>query len=319
MKIVVLDGYTMNPGDNPWSPLEEFGEVRVFDRSAADEVLPRAMDAEVIVTNKVVLNRERLDALPRLQFITVTATGVNVVDLEAARERGVPVSNVPEYGSRTVAQFVMAQLLHLCHRVQRHDGFIREGQWAKRQDFSFWESPQRELVGKTLGVVGFGRIGQEVGRLAHAFGMKVLAATGTGRPSVEYSPFEYVSLEQLAHSSDVVSLHCPLTDANHQMVNTRFLTSMKPSAFLINTARGGLVHERDLSAALEQGLIAGAALDVVSTEPIDAQNPLLNAPNCLLTPHMAWAALESRTRLMQATAENIRSFLAGTPTNMVNS
>ena len=318
MKIVVLDGYTMNPGDNPWSPLEEFGEVQIFERSAPDEVIPRAMDAEIIVTNKIEITRERLDALPRLQFVSVTATGVNVVDLEATRERGVPVSNVPEYGSRTVAQFVMAQLLHLCHRVPLHDNLIREGQWAQRQDFSFWESPQRELVGKTLGVVGFGRIGQEVGKLAHAFGMKVLATTGTRRPTVDYSPFEYVSLDQLAPRSDVVSLHCPLTDTNHQMVNGSFLAAMKPSAFLINTARGALIHEEDLSAALEQGQIAGAALDVVSTEPIAPQNPLLKAPNCLLTPHMAWAAQESRARLMRSPAETIRAFLAGAPTNGVN-
>lgn len=318
MQIVVLDGRTLNPGDNPWTLLKPLGNLEIYEQSSPEEALVRSRNADILITNKVSITKAMIDQLPQLKYITVTATGVNVVDLDSADQRKIPVSNVPEYSSRTVAQFVFAQILRFCHRVAEHDKAIRQGKWESCGDFSFWESPQIELVKKTMGIIGFGKIGQEVGKIAHAFGMEVLAATGRRRPNVSYVPFQYVDLDILLKKADFISLHCPLTDANKDMVNEAFLKKMKPSAYLINTARGGLVSEPELKTALNNDWMAGAALDVVSEEPIADASPLLDAKNCLLTPHMAWAALESRERLMQTTAENIAAFISGRPRNIVN-
>ena len=329
MKIVVLDGYTLNPGDNPWDEVAALGELVVHDRTAPQQVVERAAGAGIVLTNKTPLTAQDLERLPELRYISVLATGYNIVDTAAAARRGIPVSNVPVYGTDAVAQFVFALLLELCHRVGLHDRLVREGEWTKSGDYSFWKVPLVELAGRTLAVVGFGRIGRRVGELAHAFGMKVLAveppaseppaeAAPPGPAAPEYRPFAWASLEEAFAAADVVSLNCTLTPDNEGMVNATLLRRMKPTAFLINAARGQLVNEADLAQALAAGRLAGAALDVVSGEPIHPDNPLLEAPNCILTPHIAWAALEARRRLMRTTAENIRGFLAGNPQNRVN-
>jgi glycerate dehydrogenase len=318
MQITVLDGFTLNPGDNPWTEVEALGSLTVHDRTTAEEILERAQSAEVLLTNKTPLTARTLEGLPKLRFISVLATGYNVVDCAAARSRGILVSNVPEYGTESVAQYVIALLLAHCHQIGRHDQLVRQGEWQKRGDFSFWVSPLQELAGKTIGIVGFGRIGRRVGELAHAFGMKVLAQDVQTTTPAPYSGFEWESIEGLFAHADVVSLHCPQTLENVGMVNHRLLSLMKPSAVLINTARGGLIHEKDLAEALTQGKIAGAALDVLCEEPIRPDNPLLRAPNCVLTPHIAWATLEARRRLMAVTAQNIAAFLGGHPIHVVN-
>jgi len=317
-QIVVLDGEKLNPGDNPWTEVEEQGELTVYDWTEAEDVVERARDAEIVLTNKSPLSREAIEALPRLRFIGVLATGFNVVDVEAARERGIPVSNVPEYGTNSVAQYVFALALELCHHVAYHSESVKAGGWKGPGNWSYWLTPLVELYGKTIGIVGFGRIGRRVGQLANAFGMEVLAVdVYEGKPP-DYSPFAFVSAEEAFRRADVISLNAALTEENRGMVNAELLKTMKPNAFLINASRGPLVVDRDLADALNQGTIAGAALDVVSSEPIEPDNPLLRARNCILTPHMAWAALEARQRLMQSTAENVRAFLRGEPQNVVN-
>ena len=318
MRIVVLDGHTLNPGDNPWDDIAELGELTVYDRTPADAILERARGAEVVVTNKTPLSAATLAALPKLRFIAVLATGYNVVDVAAARERGIPVSNVPEYSTNAVAQFTFALLLELCHHVGAHDASVKSGEWSASTDFCYWTAPLVELEGRTMGVVGFGRIGRRVGELAHAFGMNVLACDVVRSDPPEYERFAWRKLADLAAESDVVTLHCPQTPENTGMVNAELLGMMKPDAFLLNAARGGLVVEADLAAALNAGRIAGAAVDVVGTEPIPERSPLLTARNCLITPHIAWAALAARRRLMRTTAENIAAFLAGSPVNVVN-
>jgi len=317
-KIVILDGYTLNPGDNPWAEMEALGELVVFDRTSPSQVVERGGPAEILLTNKTPLAREAIDRLPRLRYIGVLATGHNIVDGRAAAGRGIPVTNVPEYGTRSVAQFVFALLLELCHRAGHHDLEVRRGQWARRGDFSFWDAPLVELAGKTLAVVGFGRIGRRVGELAHAFGMEVLAVDPDPGPRPDFEPFAWAGLEEAFARADVLSLNCALTADNRGLVNARLLALMKPSAFLLNAARGPLVDEAALAAALNAGALAGAALDVVSEEPIRADNPLLAARNCLLTPHIAWATQEARRRLMHEAAENLRAFLAGRRRNRVN-
>ncbi len=317
MKIVCLDGYTLNPGDNPWAPVEKLGEFTVYDRTAADDILARAKGAKVLLTNKTPLSAETLGKLPDLGFVSVLATGYNVVDVAAAGKRGIPVSNVPVYGTDSVAQYVFALLLELCHNVGLHSRLVREGEGSKSVDFCFWRTPLVELSGKTIGIVGFGRIGRRVGEVARAFGMNVLAFDAIRGKAPSY-PVRWADLPGLFREADVVSLHCPLSDANQGMVNAALIASMKPTAFLINTARGPLVHEADLAAALNSGRIAGAAVDVVSREPIDRANPLLSAKNCVITPHIAWATLDARKRLMQTTVENVAAFLAGKPINVVN-
>lgn len=317
MKIVVLDGYTLNPGDNPWDDVAALGEFTCHDRSPPDQVVERAQGAEILLTNKTPISAETIEQLPDLKFIGVLATGYNVVDIEAARKRDIPVSNVPIYGTDTVAEYVFALMLNHFRKIQVHSDLIHDGEWNRVNEWTFWKTPMSELAGKTLGIVGFGRIGRRVGELAAAFRMKVRAQTRTPRDAPEYD-FAWTDLETLFAESDIVSLHCPLTDENQGMVDRELLGRMKPSAYFINTARGPLVNDADLAAALRAGTIAGAALDVTTREPIDPESPLLGAPNLTITPHMAWAALEARQRLMKITADNIEAFLAGEPIHVVN-
>ena len=319
MKIVVLDGYTLNPdGDNPWDEVAALGDLTVHEWTEPEQIVERALPADVVLTNKVPLTAETLARLPNLKLIDVLATGYDVVDGAAARARGIPVSNVPEYGTDAVAQFVFALLLALCHKVELHDRTVREGEWASSVYNSYWKTPQLELAGRVMAVVGFGRIGRRVGELAHAFGMEVLAVDPFAAAPPAWGPFAFVPVAEAFRRADVVSLNCALTTENRGMVNRALLASMKRSAFLINAARGPLVDEAALAAALDSGVIAGAALDVVSSEPIRPDNPLLAARNCLLTPHMAWSAVAARRRLMRTAAANIAAFLAGRPENVVN-
>ncbi|MFB3891652.1 MAG: D-2-hydroxyacid dehydrogenase [Phycisphaerae bacterium] len=318
MRIVVLDGYTVNPGDNPWMDVEKLGDLTVYDRTPGEQILARARGAAVILTNKTPLSAATLAQLPGLKFISVLATGYNIVDTAAARKLGIPVSNVPVYGTDSVAQFVFALLLEKCHHVSNHSDAVHRGDWTRSIDFCFWQSPLVELAGKRMGLVGFGRIGRRVGELAHAFGMEVWAFDTVRGAPPKYQPFAFKSIEEIFASCDVVSLHCPLTAENKGMVNRRLLGMMRKDAVLINTSRGPLVNEADLAESLNAGAIAGAAVDVVSAEPISADNPLLSARNCTITPHIAWATLEARRRLMKTTADNIAAFIAGRPINVVN-
>jgi glycerate dehydrogenase len=315
MKIVVLDGYTMNPGDLSWKPLEAFGECAIYDRTPPERVVERAAGAEVVLTNKVVLDGAVMARLPAIKYIGVLATGYNVVDTAAARERGIVVTNVPAYSTRSVAQLVMALVLELAHHVGHHARTVREGRWTASKDFAYWDHPLVELEGLVMGIVGFGQTGRAVADMARAFGMRVLVhtRTPTAGPGVEF-----VDLATLLRRSDVVSLHCPLTPETEGLVNAKRLATMKPTAFLINTSRGPVVNERDLAEALGAGRIAGAGLDVLSTEPPKADNPLLAAKNCFITPHFAWATRAARERLMKTVVENVRGFLAGRPQNVVN-
>ncbi len=314
--IVVLDGYALNPGDNPWDSVAAHGQLTVYDRTPGAKILERAKDADIILTNKTPLSAETLARLEKLRFVSVLATGYNVVDVPAAAKRGIVVSNVPVYGTDSVAQFVFALLLHFCHNVAGHDAVVKDGRWCTSADFCFWVSPLSELRDKVMGVIGFGRIGRTVGKLANAFGMRVLAADDYRANPPDY-PFQWADVQTVFSQADVVSLHCPLTKDNGGLVNKSSLARMKPSAILINTARGGLVNEADLAEALNAGRIRGAACDVVSAEPIARDNPLLGAKNIVLTPHIAWATLEARRRLMQTTADNIAAFIAGNPVNTV--
>ncbi|MCX5648287.1 MAG: D-2-hydroxyacid dehydrogenase [Planctomycetota bacterium] len=315
MKIVVLDGYTMNPGDLSWEDLEGLGECTVYERTPPESVVERAAGAEVVLTNKVVLDGAVMARLPALKYIGVLATGYNVVDTAAARERGIVVTNVPAYSTRSVAQLVMALVLELAHHVGHHARTVREGRWTASKDFAYWDWPLVELEGLVMGIVGFGRTGRAVAELARAFGMRVLvhARTPTAEPGVEF-----VDLATLLRRSDVVSLHCPLTPETEGLVNAKRLALMKPTAFLINTSRGPVVNERDLADALNSGRIAGAGLDVLSTEPPKADNPLLAAKNCFITPHFAWATRAARERMMKTVVANVRAFLAGRPQNVVS-
>jgi glycerate dehydrogenase len=318
MKIVVLDGYTLNPGDNPWTGVETQGDFTVYDRTPADQILERAAGADILLTNKTPLTAETISQLPDLKFISVLATGFNVVDVAAARERNIPVSNVPIYGTDSVAQFVFAILLELSHHVAMHSNLVKEGAWTAQPDFCFWKTPLIELSGKTMGIVGFGRIGRRTAALAAAFGMNVIAHDLYQGEAPDIDHFEWVGMEDLFKRADVVSLHCPLTPENTGFVNAALLKTMKPTSFLINTSRGPLVNENDLAEVLNAGTIAGAGVDVVSAEPIQEDNPLLKANNCLITPHIAWATLEARQRLMQTTVENVAGFIDGNPVNVVN-
>ncbi len=317
MHIVVLDGYTLNPGDLSWDAFATLGELTVHERTPAAEIVARAAGAEILLTNKTPLSAATIGQLPVLRYIGVLATGYNVVDTEAAAARGIPVTNVPEYGTASVVQLVFAHLLNLCNHVAEHGQSVRAGAWSRSPDFCFWEHPLVELSGRTMGIVGAGRIGKSVARVAEAFGMRVLVS---GRPggNRQGDAFERTDLQNLFRESDVVSLHCPLTEATRGLVNRELLGLMKPGAFLINTGRGPLVVEEDLAAALNSGTIAGAGLDVLSTEPPAPDNPLLGARNCCITPHIAWATLDARRRLMQTASENVRAFLDGKRLNVVN-
>lgn len=318
MKIVVLDGKMLAADDNPWTELSDLGKAEVYDYSSAQEIVQRAQGAAILVVNKAPLSAEVIAQLPELRFITVTATGYDCVDIAAARQRSIPVANVPEYGTDSVAQFTMALLLELCHRVGLHAEAVAHGEWGRIPDFCFWKTPQVELVGLTMGIVGVGRIGRRVAELAHAFGMHVLGHSLDQREPPPLPRFAWAEFDDLLRRSDVLSLHCPLTEATIGLINRRTLRSTKPGVFLINAARGSLIVESDVAEALNAGHIGGAALDVVSSEPIRPDNPLLGARNCLLTPHIAWASRAARVRLLKVTLANIASFLAGRSTNVVN-
>ena len=313
MRIVILDGLTTNPGDVSWEPLERLGSLAVFDRTAPGDVAARAADADAVLTNKAIVGREQIAALPRLKYVGVLATGFNIVDVAAARERGIPVCNVPEYSTPNVVQATWALILELANRVGHHDRTVHEGHWAACHDFCYWHGDLVELAGRTLGIVGHGRIGRGVAAVGRAFGMRVIhhRRQGGGDPAC-------VDLDTLFRESDVVSLHCPLTPETKGLVDARRLAMMKPTAFLVNTARGPLVDEAALAAALNAGQIAGAAVDVLSVEPPPASNPLLTAKNCVITPHVAWATRDARRRLIDVTAANLAAFAAGQPQNVVN-
>ncbi len=320
MKIVILDGYTENPGDLSWDGIKAFGDLTVYDRTPLNdeqEIIRRIGDADVVFTNKTPISRATLDACPTVRFISVLATGYNVVDVAAAKEKGIPVSNVPSYGTASVGQFAMALLLEICHHVGHHDQAVKAGRWETCEDFCFWDYPSIELDGKTMGVIGFGRIGQTTGRLAKAFGMKVLAFDPAA-VSKASDIADYVDLETLLSQSDVIALHCPLFPATQGIICKENIAKMKDGVILLNNSRGPLVVEQDLADALNSGKVYAAGLDVVSTEPIRGDNPLLKAKNCFITPHISWTPRESRLRIMDASVENLRGFIQGTPVNVVN-
>ena len=318
MKIVVLDGYTLNPGDISWEGLEALGEVTVYDRTKPEEVVERIGDAEVVYTNKTPITRDTLDQCGNIRFIGVLATGYNIIDIEAAKEKGIPVSNIPTYGTAAVSQFAIALLLELCHHIGEHSDAVKNGEWTSNPDWCFWKYPLVELAGKTMGIVGFGRIGQDTGKIAQALGMKVLAFDAYKRPELESETCRYADLDTLLAESDVISLHCPLFPDTEGIINKDTIAKMKTGVIIINDSRGPLIVEEDLRDALNSGKVAGAALDVVSTEPIKMDNPLLSAKNVILTPHIAWAPKESRQRLMDIAVENLQCFVDGAPQNVVN-
>ncbi|MEI6207648.1 MAG: D-2-hydroxyacid dehydrogenase [Desulfuromonadales bacterium] len=316
--IVVLDGYTINPGDNPWNRLEALGDCTIHERTPPELKLERAVNADIILVSKVKLDEGSLKALPKLKYISMLATGYNNVDVAAAGRLGIPVSNVPGYSTESVAQTAFALLLELAMHVGLHDSAVKNGEWVHCPDHGFWKTPLMELDGLTFGIVGYGTIGRAVARIANAFGMKVIAYAPRIPKDSGAVPVDFVSLEKLFASADVVSLHCPQTPDNGGFVNAALLGSMKPTAYLLNLARGGLVNEGDLAHALHGGIIAGAGLDVVAHEPMLADNPLLAAPNCIFTPHIAWATLAARRRLMDIVTANVAAFQAGSPINVVN-
>lgn len=316
MKITILDGYGMNPGDMSWAPLEELGDLTVYDRTAPEQVLERAAGSEALLTNKTVLTAETLRALPQLRYVGVLATGYNVVDIDAARELGIVVTNIPAYSTDSVVQMVFAHLLAITNRVEHYTDENRRGRWSTNPDFCYWDSPLHELSGKTFGIVGLGNIGSAVSRVARAFGMNVKAYTSK---RIEELPdgVSKADLDELFETSDVLSLHCPLTDSTRHLVNAERLAMMKPSAILINTGRGPLVDEKALAEALDSERIYAAGLDVLSSEPPAADNPLLTARNCFITPHLGWATKEARERLLSIAADNLRGFIAGNIRNNV--
>lgn len=317
MKIVVLDGYALNPGDLNWSGMEALGDLTVYDRTPKELVRERSAGADVLLTNKTPLDEESINALPELRYIGVLATGYNVVDVEAAKKRGIPVTNIPDYSTDSVAQAVFAHLLNLTQRVAEHAQSVRNGDWNRSADFCYWNFPLLELKGLTMGLIGFGRIGRATGELARAFGMKVIASK-SNRSNETPDWVERVEMDELFRRSDVVSLHCPQTDETLHLVNRERLALMKPTAFLINTSRGGLVDEAALYDALKNNTISGAGLDVVTTEPPRDSNPLFELPNCYITPHIAWATKSARSRLLNVAVENLESFSRGDLQNLVN-
>ena len=317
MKIVILDGYTENPGDLSWEELGKLGDLTVYGRTPESEIISRIGDAEIVITNKTPLTRATLDACPNIRYIAVLATGYNVVDIAAAKEKGIPVSNVPTYGTASVGQFAIAMLLEICHHVAHHSQTVYEGKWNVCADWCYWDYPLIELDGKTMGIIGFGRIGQTTGKIARAMGMKVLAYDSFPSESGK-AIAEYVDLDTLLASSDVVALHCPLFPETQGIINKQTIAKMKDGVILLNNSRGPLIVEQDLADALNSGKIYAAGLDVVSTEPIRNDNPLLKAKNCIITPHISWAPKESRQRIMDCTVSNVLSFLNGAPANVVN-
>ena len=318
MKIVVLDGYTENPGDLSWDELRKLGDLTVYDRTADGDIVSRIGDAELVITNKTPISRDTLERCPSVRYIGVLATGYNVVDTGAAKEKGIPVTNIPAYGTETVAQYAISLLLEICGHVGHHSEAVHGGRWESCEDFCFWDFPMIELCGKTMGIIGYGKIGQAVGRIAQAFGMKVLAFANHRRPELESETCRYTDLEELLEKSDVISLHCPLFPDTEGIINRETIAKMKDGVIIINNSRGQLIVEQDLADALESRKVLAAGVDVVSTEPIKGDNPLLKAPNCIITPHISWAAKEARERLMNIAVDNVKQFLAGTPVNVVN-
>ncbi|HEY8804086.1 MAG TPA: D-2-hydroxyacid dehydrogenase [Clostridium sp.] len=317
MKIVVLDGFTLNPGDLSWEALEKLGNLTVYDRTKDEDIVNRAYDSKIIFTNKTPLNMETLKRLPKLKYIGVLATGYNVVDVKAAKELGVIVTNIPAYGTTAVAQFVFALLLEICHHVGDHNEAVHEGAWTNCKDFCFWNYPLTELAGKTMGIIGMGRIGKATAIIAQAFGMSILAYNPSKDELLKSDTFKYVELDQLFAQADVVNLHCPLFEKTKGIINKKSINKMKDGVIIINTSRGPLIVEQDLADALNSGKVAGAAVDVMSTEPPKMDNPLMSAKNCLITPHIAWAPKESRARLMDIAVDNLVKFINKTPTNVV--
>ena len=316
MKIVVLDGYTLNPGDLSWDGLKSLGDVTIYDRTPQDKIIERAMDCQIVITNKTPIPKQVIDALPNLKYIGVLATGYNVVDYDYAKTKNIPVTNIPAYGTNAVAQLVFALLLELCHRAGEHSRSVSSGKWTKSKDFRFWDYPLTELDGKTMGIIGFGKIGQRTAEIAAAFGMKVIVHSRSKK--TDTANIIWKSLDEVFCESDVISLHCPLFPGTENIINLANLSKMKRTAFLINTSRGGLINEKDLARALNIGMIAGAGLDVLSTEPPPLDNPLLTAKNCIITPHLAWATLEARQRLLTVAVNNVKAYIDGNPSNVVN-
>lgn len=318
MKIVILDGYTLNPGDLSWDELKQSGDVEIHDRTPQEKVVERAKDAEVVFTNKTPLGEDLLKQLPRLKFIGVLATGYNIINIEVAKQQGIVVSNVPGYGTPSVVQMTFALLMELTLHVQHHSNTVREGKWSASKDFCYWDYPLVELANKTLGIIGFGDIGGKVADVATAFGMSIIGNSRTQTDQSHRKNFKWVSVTELLEQSDVVSIHCPLTPETKGLINKENLQLMKPSAYLLNTSRGPVIVDHDLAEALNNDVIAGAGIDVLSTEPPPAGNPLFTAKNCIITPHIAWATKEARSRLMDITVNNLNAFLKGAPVNVVS-
>ncbi|MFC0772398.1 D-2-hydroxyacid dehydrogenase [Terrimonas alba] len=318
MKIVVLDGYTLNPGDLSWEGLNQLGNVEIYDRTPEEKILERCKEAEIVFTNKTPVKAEVLSQLPSLKYIGVLATGYNVVDVDVAQKNGIAVTNIPGYGTASVVQFTFALLLELCHHVQRHSDAVMDGEWSHALDWCFWDSPLVELSGKTMGIIGFGRIGQRVADIATAFGMSVIGSSRTKTDQSHRNKFKWAEVPELLEQSDVVSIHCPLFPETEGLINKDSLRKMKSSAFLLNTSRGPIIVDEDLADALNNHVIAGAALDVLSVEPPPVDNPLFKAKNCIITPHIAWATREARERLMEIAVANLSSFIDGRPVNVVN-
>ena len=320
MKITILDGYTENPGDLSWDGVARFGNLKIFDRTSLtdeQEIIDHIGEADIVITNKTPINSHVLDSCPSIRFITVLATGYNIVDVKYAAQKGIPVSNVPSYGTEAVGQFAIALLLEICHNIGYHNNTVHDGKWSNCKDFCYWDYPLIELAGKAMGIIGFGRIGQTTGRIARALGMRIIAYDNHPTESGKQIG-DYVELETLYAQSDVICLHCPLFPETNGIINRDSIAKMKNGVIIINNSRGSLIVEQDLVDALHCGKIAAAAVDVVSTEPIPKNNVLLSAPNCIITPHISWAPKESRQRIMECTAENIQAFLNGVPINTVN-
>lgn len=318
MKIVILDGYTENPGDLSWEGFEKLGDLTVYDRTPADKIAERIEGAEAVIINKTPLSAETIAGCPTLKYIGVLATGYNVVDVQAAKDRGIPVCNIPTYGTAAVGQFAIALLLEICHHIGEHSQSVHNGDWESCVDWCYWNYPLIELDGKTMGIIGFGRIGQTTARIAQALGMKVLAYDQYENKSLESDTMKYTTLDDLLAKSDVISLHCPLFESTQGIINKDSIAKMKDGVIILNNSRGPLIVEQDLADALNNGKVAAAGLDVVSTEPIHGDNPLLKAKNCIITPHISWAPKESRQRLMDIAVDNLEKFLAGNPQNVVN-
>lgn len=321
MKIVILDGYTENPGDLSWEGLEKLGDLAVYDRTSltdVQEVIGRVGDAEIVFTNKTPIPREVFETCTNIRYVGVLATGYNVVDVDAAKEKNIPVCNIPTYGTAAVGQFAIALLLEICHHVGHHDKAVHEGRWESNPDWCFWDYPLIELDGKVMGIIGYGRIGQATGRIAQALGMKVLAYDAYRNPALESETCQYADLDEVLAQSDVIALHCPLFPETEGIINRENIAKMKDGVIILNNSRGPLIVEKDLAEALDSGKVAAAGLDVVSTEPIKGNNPLLKAKNCILTPHISWAPKESRQRLMDIAVDNLEMFLKGEVQNAVN-